>query len=312
MKILLWLLLCAAGAHAVEALRLEAVARIQSEQISECSGIVASAFSEDVYWVHNDSGDEARIFAITGDGKPILPGWMEHAGDYQGIRIGDAVNIDWEDIARDDRGNLLIGACGNNFNMRRDLAIYVIPEPSPRAASQTRVLRKLPFRYPDQNDFPPLKRNFDCEAIFWADGRIYLLSKHRSDTDTKLYRLEEQVEGHVQDLALIGRYPIGGSVTGADISADERLLAVLCYNSIHVFERALPGENWLDGPARWIPLVQVEDRWQYEAICFAGEELLVTNEQRDIFRVSLDQLVPKESASSGKESESDDKEPDGN
>ncbi len=294
MRTLLLTLVCATSLQAVEALQLEPVARIQSDRIDECSGIVKSAFRDDVFWVHNDSGDAARIYAIDGEGKPILPGWMEHAGDYQGILVGDAVNIDWEDIARDDRGNLLIGACGNNFNMRRDLAIYVVPEPAPRAASQTRVLRKLPFRYPDQNEFPPLNRNFDCEAIFWADGRVYLLTKHRSDTDTKLYRMEEQVEGHVQDLSYIGRYPIGGSVTGADISPDERMLAILCYNSIHVFERALPGENWLEGPARWLPLAQVEDRWQYEALCFDGEELLVTNEQRDIFRIGLDQLLPLE------------------
>ena len=83
------------------------------------------------------------------------------------MRIPDAVNIDWEDIAVDDAGNIIIGACGNNANTRRDLALYMIREPHPLATTMTRVWKRIDFHFPEQTDFPPEKANFDCEAVFW-------------------------------------------------------------------------------------------------------------------------------------------------
>jgi hypothetical protein len=40
--------------------------------LKEVSGITRSAWPG-VYWVHNDSGDTGRIFAITLDGEPVIP-----------------------------------------------------------------------------------------------------------------------------------------------------------------------------------------------------------------------------------------------
>ncbi len=46
---------------------LERLGTVAYEPIDELSGIVKSRTYPDVYWVHNDSGDEARIFAVDGE-----------------------------------------------------------------------------------------------------------------------------------------------------------------------------------------------------------------------------------------------------
>src|SRR5579863_5482819 len=43
--------------------------RLQNKEMDEISGIAASAMHNGIYYVHNDSGDTSRFFAISPDGK---------------------------------------------------------------------------------------------------------------------------------------------------------------------------------------------------------------------------------------------------
>ena len=56
---------------------------------------------------------------------------------YPGVRLDGAANFDWEDIAIDGE-TLYVPDMGNNGNARRDLGVYVLPEPNP--ASDGRLL----------------------------------------------------------------------------------------------------------------------------------------------------------------------------
>ncbi len=266
-----------------DTLELTATATFETETINESSGIVHSRQFDEVYWTLNDSGDSARIFPFALDGSVFQPEWMH---DFQGIAIQDAVNIDWEDIAADDQGNLIIGACGNNINARRDLALYIVREPHPLAASRTRYFQKIFFHYPEQNAYPPEMVNFDCEAVFWAHGHAYLLTKHRSDTNTVLYRLDT-LDPLADNPALkLATFDIGGHVTGADCTPDGRKLAVLTYTAIWVFESD-GDDNWFEGSILWLPI----SAKQCEAICWNGDQLIITNEQMEIFEAPMDKLI---------------------
>jgi hypothetical protein len=155
----------------------------------ELSGIVKSQSTKNVFWVHNDSGDQPRVFAIDSSGHFYRSDRYEN---QEGITIAGATNVDWEDITMDNKGNLVIADIGNNGNDRKDLVLYVVPEPSP-LASNTTFLKKIFIKYPDQRSFPDLADlNYDAEAIFFADNHFYILSKDRSDTFTKLYRLDQE------------------------------------------------------------------------------------------------------------------------
>lgn len=263
-------------------IKLESFARIKANEVDECSGMVKSRQHSNAYWIHNDSGDQARIFAVNQQGEPIKPANMP---EYRGIQIAGARNIDWEDITVDDSGTLIIGDTGNNDNRRQDLAIYLLAEPNP-AESHVALAKKIHFYYPDQHEFPPEKRNFDAEAIFWANGKIYLLTKHRSDNNTKLYRFDSLLDSAINPLTLLDSFNIQGQVTAADASPDGRKLAVLTYHAIWMFE-SVSGDDYFHGNVHWLPI----QAGQCESICFFGDTLMVSNEGGKLFRIPLKDLI---------------------
>jgi len=268
---------------------LEPFARIAPEAIDESSGIVRSRTYPDVYWTLNDSGGEATLYPITLDGEGVRTAWaLENDAPYSGMAVVDAQNIDWEDIAIDDAGHLIVGAFGNNQNHRRDLALYIVPEVHPNFAWKTRSLRRIDFHYPDQDAFPPEGRNFDCEALFHANGKYYLLTKHRADTRTKLYRMDAADPDISNPLTLLSSFDIGGMVTAADVSADGTRLLVLTYSAIWLFE-VESGDDYFAGDISMLPIKAL----QCEAIAWIDDEsFVITNEQRDIFRLGVDELTP--------------------
>lgn len=278
---------------------LEGYSTIKPAAINESSGIVKSRQFEGVYWTHNDSGDTNRIFAIDKNGEPIQTEWSaKQGGPYEGIVIGEATNIDWEDIATDDKGNLLIAACGNNDNARRDLAIYVFPEPDPKLVWKTRAQKRIDFHYPDQQEFPdPKDMNFDCEALFFANGKPYLVSKNRSEAPAKLYRLDEQKTGVSNPATLVSRFPLGGQVTGADATPDGSSLAILTYTGLWVFDAPEGSDDYFSGTAHFRPFIAK----QCEAVCWdENENLVITNEQGDLYlleRESIPEFVLPSSSS---------------
>jgi len=274
----------------IEPQAINIVGKFEFAPIAESSGIIKSRLFPDVLWTHNDSGDTARIFATDLEGKILSPDWYK--GTYTGLNIPDAVNIDWEDIATDDQGHLYIAACGNNGNARRDLAIYQIREPNPRAQIATRSFKTFNIAWPDQKEFPPKDLNYDCEAIFYAHDKLYALSKNRSNPFTRLYRFDSLETDQLNIPTLIDRFEIGGQVTAADATEDGRKLAVLTYNAIWVFTTVdYHSDDYFNGMTYWLPL-GVNSK-QCEAICFKDEDtLIITNEQRDIFEVPMSQLIP--------------------
>lgn len=270
---------------------LEPTARFASPEINESSGIVKSTAYEGVYWTHNDSGDRARIFPVTRDGQNVGP------SNGQGIKVLGATNIDWEDIASDHEGNLLIGAFGNNLNKRRDLSVYILPEPDPYEDTAARILKRVPFHLPEQQDFPPDEPNFDIEALFVANGNWYLLTKHRTDTETKLYRFDSRDPFESNPLTLVASFGARGFVTAADALADGSRVVVINYGSIWLFEppsAQIGGKTLYDvdqlfqGRVFWRPI----RAGQCEAVCFIDPEtLLVTNEKGEFFEVKTDELI---------------------
>ncbi len=270
----------------IEPVELETCGKITFKHIEEPSGLARSRLWPEVMWTHNDSGDKARLFAITKSGELISP---ESAKSYKGIHILDAVHIDWEDIATDTDGNLFIGAFGNNSNARRDLAIYVVREPNPRHIEETRTLAKISFAYPDQMSFPARTRSFDAEALFYANRNLYILTKHRDDRQTNLYRLEsfQDAEPHrLHVLTRLAGFDIRGRVTGADATADGTRLAVLTYNAIWLFEPRDGSDSYFEGKISWLPL----DAQQYEGVTFYDDSLILSNEKNALYQVPLGEL----------------------
>lgn len=273
-------LFCAAYAADTGPEPLKPLAVLDTDLIKEGSTLTRSGQWKDVYWTLNDSGSKPNIYAVSPDGKLIRPGWVRK---FSGINVAEARNVDWEAMTADDKGNLIIGDFGNNMNFRRDQALYILPEPWPLDAVETHYTAKYVFRYPDMKKFPPEKQNFDGESMFFARGSIYILTKHRSDTFTKLYRFGELRHGEVNVPELVGRFDAGGMVTDAEADKDGKRLAVLTYSGAWLFERPSGSDNYFKGKKAFLPF----RAGQCEGIAFHEDSLLITNEERELYRVPL-------------------------
>ncbi len=253
---------------------------ISSREIRESSGLVKSRTHEDVYWTHNDSGDAPRFFAIDEEGTLLAT-----------YHVPDAHHVDWEDVAIDDSGHLYLGDVGNNWSRRRQLSIYQVTEPDPsKGNTEVAVEARIRFSYADQEQSQDrLRMNFDSEAIFWRDGGLFVFSKDRSDTLTRLYRLDPENAAH-QRVSPIAVFDLGGGVrsfagntTAADITPDGRRIALLTYSDIHLF-RWPAGADAPVGPVAQLPLAPNPTK-QAEAIAWNGNDLVIGNEQRHLFFV---------------------------
>jgi hypothetical protein len=253
---------------------------LASAAIDECSGIVRSRRQAGVFWVHNDSGDVPRLFAVDRAGALLAT-----------VAVRGAEHVDWETLAIDDDGHLFICDVGNNRSDRRDLTIYVVREPvlgdrapGPGASPATArtlavpVERRLRFRYPDQQEFPDPARNHDCEAAFWSDHHLYLLSKHRTDTWTRLYRLEHLDSDVEQTVTLVDSLDLGSPVTAADLSPDRTELVVQSYEYVALFAAPVQGDHWLQGTAYRL----LCEARQSEAVAHEGDVIRIVNEQAEI------------------------------
>ena len=93
---------------------------VESSLLTEISGVAASRKNADVLWVHNDSGDSARIYAMSIQGK--------HLGVYN---LVGASATDWEDIAVgpgpvEGQDYVYAGDVGDNTRQRPSVTVDFI------------------------------------------------------------------------------------------------------------------------------------------------------------------------------------------
>ena len=92
-------------------------------EIDEASGLAASVVNKGMLWIHNDSGDEARIFLIDSLGRLQMT-----------VYLDGVIHRDWEDIAVGEgpekgKAYIYIGEIGDNFSRHEYKYIYRIEEP---------------------------------------------------------------------------------------------------------------------------------------------------------------------------------------
>jgi hypothetical protein len=281
------------------------IGTVKHGPINEISGIVQSVSYPGRYWVHNDSGDSARLFAIEADGTVIYPQFLRNVkvgegnseNHWQGMTMFMAANQDWEDIALDN-GLLYLADVGNNGNARRDLGVYIAREPNPAAITNVRPFKYLPIEYPDQETYPAKRWHFDSESLFVDDGTMYFVTKHRQpgkisewERGAKLYRLDTQHTDQVNQLTYIETHPEVAVATGADLSPDGQWLAIICYADIWLFKRPEFGDAWLSGDSYRLPLT-FRQTGQVEAISWQDNNTLIfTNEPGQLFEVNKQAII---------------------
>lgn len=261
--------------------------------LAEVSGLAASRAHDGIYWAHNDGDNEPMLVAIRADGSRVAS-----------LRVAGANNVDWEDIDSfelDGRHYLLVADTGDNGGIRKTLNLLVIEEPSRlRDGDTLRPAWTIAFRWPDG------ARDCEATAVDPVSGEVLLVSKKR--VPPELFSLPLRPAEGLQTARLLAtlpgiaqpreadlrRNPVYGryrsQVSGADLSPNGRVLAVLNYHSVYLYVRPT-GQDWAralqEKPGQlsfpWLP--------QAEGVAFsaAGDSLLIASEQRPapllIFRV---------------------------
>lgn len=266
---------------------------IRDDRLTEISGMARSLRQPGVVWMHNDSGDEPRLFAVGPDGATL--GVLE---------VTNATARDWEDMASfqiEDKPFLLIADVGDNRSVRQDTVIYLLEEPDPADFARSPVQRieacaVLPFRYEDGPR--------DCEGVA-VDGpnrEILLISKRteppvlyhlpltasHDDNDPPLVArrsvpLSSIVPPTPAERALPGRLgAYRSNVTAFDLSPDQRTAAVLTYGNIYLYHRAEKA-TWAEALAGQPKRLPVPGLPQAESLCFAegGATLLLSTEAKN-------------------------------
>ena len=192
--------------------------------LSELSGLAASRRHPGVLWTHNDSGAEAKIYAISEAGSTVAT-----------VELSDVFALDWEDIAigpgPDGLDHLYVGDIGDNFELRSFVFVYRLAEPE--LGDATVESERVGVSYPDG------PRDAEALAIDPIDGDLFVITKGGSGQDAAVYRapVEALVDGARVELERVAELDLPGLVTAADFTVDGNRLVVRTYDEIFVFGR---------------------------------------------------------------------------
>jgi len=225
------------------------VGRFASSEIMECSGLVVSRKNPGILWVHNDSGDRARLFAV------------EEDGSLRGVyHLASAKAADWEDLARGPCADpakecLYVGDIGDNERRRSKIQVYRIEEPlvpvqGPPVEIILKGVERFDCKYPDGPH--------DAETLLVnpATGVPYLITKESEGT-TSVYRFPgKPTAGRIVTLVKAATLPARSSLTGGDVTQDGSMIVLRDYVSAYGYPRLEKGplsEAFNSSPCR-VPL----------------------------------------------------------
>lgn len=167
----------------------------------------------------NDGGNSAEIQELNPETGSLI----------RTIKVTNASNVDWEDLAASP-SHFFIGDFGNNSGNRTDLKVLKIPIAS--ILNQTEVIAEvIEFSYPEQSDFSGnnVNHNFDCEAMIFRANQLHLFSKNRGDGRTNHYTIATNPGKY--PAILQGSFDSKGLITGADVSPDGKNVVLLGYEN---------------------------------------------------------------------------------
>ncbi|HKX63414.1 MAG TPA: hypothetical protein VJS65_16260 [Verrucomicrobiae bacterium] len=252
--LLLTLTLCTAHAQTVEvAPGVLQLGTLQNPNVTESSGAVSSRRLRGTFWTHNDEGP-AVLYSFSTNGVPVSEWDVDELDTH-----------DWEDTAWSG-GRIYIADIGNNHGQPGD--VYLVAEPNPRKSGTLRVLKHWKLEYPDDP--------FDSESFFVSRGAGYIIEKENGNAHVYRFKLSGRTAGQLEEQCSLNTDAL---VTGADITRDNKRLAVITDTGAYLFPlpKPIPSEGTLE-PSLFVPYA-LEGM---EGCTFTRDGLLVTAESGQI------------------------------
>lgn len=210
--------------------------KLQGKVMDEISGIAASGFRNNIYYVHNDSGDTSRFFAITPDGR------IKNTIYFKGDPKEPLGTCDFEDIAvgpgpEAGKSYVYAGDIGDNAAKRKYITIYRIEEQHSwdKDSVTNAPSAAIHFKYPDQPKDAETLMVDPIEKLFYIVSKrsdsvtVYTspLSFHPNDTLTLTKRCKLHFKG----------WPPFKWITAGDISKDGQQILLKNYTRVYYWRR---------------------------------------------------------------------------
>ncbi|WP_420467414.1 hypothetical protein [Panacagrimonas sp.] len=261
-------------------------ARVSLPALPELSGLAASRRRPGLWWALNDSGNAPTLVALDQRGQVL-----------GSVRVQGQINHDWEDLAsfEDEDGRwLLVGDIGDNFGLRGEILLMLLPEPDPqdRTVTPARLLR---VSWEDgARDAESLAVDVGARRVLLADkGRrpaglyaVPLDGPGPTATARRIADFPELAPGPPPRARSIASMRWRGTPTAIDLSPDGLSLTVLTAEGLSLFHRA-PGQRWAEAlrePAsHWVSISRLSVAG-YEAAAFSADarSVLIGNEGEEI------------------------------
>ncbi|MDB4926874.1 hypothetical protein [Mucilaginibacter sp.] len=209
---------------------------LQDKQMNEISGISASGINTNVYYVHNDSGDTSRFFAISPEGK--LLSTIYYKGDpteKQGVADCEDIAVGPGPVSK--KSCVYIGDIGDNYSFRKYITIYRMEEQTAWLKGEISKANAVPLhlKYPDG------AKDAETLMIDPLEKLIYIVSK-RHDT-VSVYTTPLSYKPN-DTLVLTPRCKLFFKgikpfkwITAGDISKDGRQILLKSYEKVYYWKR---------------------------------------------------------------------------
>ena len=200
------------------------LSKLQSDQLKEVSGGVASINNPGLFWLHNDSGNDPELYLVDDSLKVVFTCSL------------DVENRDWEDMAIgsgpvEGKTYIYVGEIGDNLSKYDKKHIFRFEEPVWDGHS-----RDIDIADVDTISFTLEGKNKDTETLLLdpSSKDLYIISKR--DEPVWLYRLKFPYPGDSTLVAAkLFSLPFTQIVSG-DISPDGKKILLKSYEHVYFWE----------------------------------------------------------------------------
>ncbi len=251
---------------------------LQGKELNETSGISSSIAHDGIYYVHNDSGDTSRFFAINPQGK--LKATYYFKGDpKEPLGTRDCEDISVSIGPEKGKSYIYLGDIGDNKAVRKYLAIYRFEEPSAIGPDTVRHLEASPLyiKYPDG------PKDAETLMVDPIEQLIYIVSKRKNSvnvyTTPLVYKPYDTVTLTKRSTLHFGGIPPFKWITAGDISKDGSQILLKNYKDVYYWKRTADMPVWEVMTQKPIKLYYKSEK-QGEAIGFTldGKGYYTTSE----------------------------------
>lgn len=244
------------------------IGRLSSPVLNEVSGMAVSRLNKNVFYVHNDSGDSSRFFAINSSGELLNTHFF--AGKFNNLGV-----LDCEDIAVGTgpvkgQSYVYLADIGDNFSWRPSIQVYRFAEPkASKQKTDTVKTSVLDLTYPNG------ARDAETIMIDPLQKLLYIVSKRDDSVGVYSSPLNFANSDKVK-LKLCGKLFFEGIkkkkwIVAGDISPDGS--EVLLKSLEHVYYWKRKGSETIYQTMQRSPLIQKNfiPHGQQEAITFSPD-----------------------------------------